>query len=66
MTAPLKAKWFHAVLLALVGVLTDAGAQLIAQGGADLTRAVVVGLVIGGAGRVLGALVASLNLRSDS
>lgn len=62
---PLKAKWLHAVLLALVGVLTDAGAQLLAHGGADLSRAVIYGLVIGGAGRVLGAVIAALYDRSQ-
>jgi hypothetical protein len=56
---PTQAKWTHAVAVALVGVLTDTGAQLAAHGGADLSRSVVIGLVMGGAARLLGAFIAS-------
>lgn len=53
-----SSKWLHAGLLALVGVGTDIGAQLSA-GTLDVQRSVVVGLVIGGLSRVLGAIVSA-------
>lgn len=54
-----KRKWLHAGLLALVGALTDIGAQL-ASGAVDpsTSRAVLVGLAIGGMARILGAILA--------
>jgi hypothetical protein len=60
MMTPTKknSKWIHAGMLALVGVGTDLGAQL-TQGTVNPTRAVIVGLVIGGLSRVFGAIIAA-------
>lgn len=51
-------KILHAGLIALAGALTDAGAQL-ASGHLDVTRSVVVGVIIGVLGRVFGAILAA-------
>lgn len=48
----------HAMLVALTGVLADIGAQ-VSSGSVDLTRSVIVGLIIGGASRILGAAIAA-------
>ena len=62
-----KRKWLHAGLLALVGALTDIGAQL-ASGNVNpsTSRAVLVGLAIGGMARVLGAVIAATAVEDDS
>lgn len=55
---PLRRKLVHAGLLALTGSLTDIGAQL-AAGSVNLTRSVLVGLIVGGVSRVVGAILAA-------
>jgi len=54
----LRRKVLHAGLVALAGALTDAGAQL-ANGALNITRALIVGLVMGVIGRVVGAILAA-------
>ena len=56
--SPFKTRWLHAGLVALIGVLSDVGAQL-ANGSLSVTRAVVIGLVVGGVSRVAGAILAT-------
>lgn len=48
-----------AILQGIMGAFTDIGAQLVAFGSADIPRAVVVGLVLGGGARVIGAWLAA-------
>jgi len=55
----LTRKVLHAGAIALVGVLTDVGAQLLQTGSASPTRAVIVGTIIGGVARILGAVFSS-------
>jgi ABC-type branched-subunit amino acid transport system permease subunit len=52
-------KWVHAGLVAFFAAWTDLGAQL-AMGGFSLTRAVLVGVIMGGIGRVAGAMLGAV------
>ncbi len=51
-------KLVHAGVVALVAAATDIGAQL-ASGSLNVTRVVLVGLVVGGLARVAGAVLAA-------
>lgn len=62
--SPFKKKWFHAGVVALIGALTDLAAQLV-NGGVDIKRTVVVGLIIGAVSRVAGAILANIDLDGD-
>ena len=57
MTAQTR-KVVHAVGIALVGALTDAGLQL-GSGTFNPTRTVIAGLLIGGLARLLGAYLSA-------
>lgn len=59
MLSAFQKKWIHAGLVALVGVLSDVGAQL-ASGSVNVTRAFLVGIVLGGLSRVIGAILAQV------
>lgn len=57
--SPRTRKVVHAVAVASVGVLTDIGAQLAHGDAVNWSRAVVVGLVLGGLARLIGAALAA-------
>lgn len=59
-----NSKWIHAAMLALVGIGTDLGAQLTA-GQLNVTRSVIVGLVIGGAARLGGAILSAMVVANE-
>jgi hypothetical protein len=60
-----KRQWLHAGLVALVSAGADVGAQ-IASGSINPTRVVIVGLVIGGLSRAVGAALAAMAMNDDA
>jgi hypothetical protein len=61
---PLKKKWFHAGVVAMIGALTDIAAQL-TSGHFDAERTVVIGIIIGAVSRVSGAILAAMDSTND-
>lgn len=62
---PRKAKWAFAGLMALVGVLSDISGQLSSGQLGNLTRPVLIGVIMGGVARVAGAALAARVASSD-
>ena len=56
----LQKKMLHSMLVTLFGSLTDVGVQLV-SGSLNLTRSVIVGLIIGVMARAAGAALAALS-----
>jgi len=59
MTSKTK-KILHSVGIAFVGVLTDVGVQLMSPDAMNWPRTMIVGIVIGGLARLLGAYFAAV------
>lgn len=58
-------KWMHAGAVALIGALTDVAAQL-TSGSFELSRTIIVGIIIGAVSRVAGAILAAMDTTSDA